>query len=103
VTVARPWRARRPELGMPKLLARFAVALGVGLLTALPSSGQEPAAPDRSRAEPLPVARGDAARVAGWRADLDSLVDLVRTKHWRFREAPLPKELTDRALRLRAG
>lgn len=87
---------------MPKLLVRLAVALGAGLLTAHPVRGQPPGAPARPPAEPPRVSRGDAARVAGWRADVDSLVDLVRTKHWRFREAALPKDFTERAARLRA-
>jgi hypothetical protein len=87
---------------MPKLLAHLVVALGAWLLAALPLQGQQPAAPDRSAAEPPRVARDDVARVAGWRADVDSLVDLVRTKHWRFREAPLPKDFAEQAGRLRA-
>ena len=85
---------------MSKSCAQLVVALTAWLIGAQSvqsqTTGREPA-----RAEPSHAARGDAARVAGWRADVDSLLSLLRGRHWRFRDAPLPSELTERARRLR--
>ena len=85
---------------MSKLFVRLVVALAVPSIAAQPARSQ-PASAEAGRAAPARALREDPARVAGWRADVDSLVVLVRGTHWRFREAPLPAELTDRARRLR--
>ena len=80
---------------------RVLVALTASLFGAYPLQSQ----PATRGAEPSAAAqatRGDAARVAGWRADVDSLVALIRGRHWRFREAPLPNEFTERARRIQA-
>lgn len=83
-----------------KRSVRLVVALTAWLIGAQPLHGQ-PASRESARAEPARAARGEAARVAGWRADVDSLLALIRGRHWRFRDAPLPTELTERARKLR--
>jgi len=83
-----------------KRCVRLVVALTAWLIGAQPLHGQ-PASRESARAEPARAARRDAARVAGWRADVDSLLALIRGRHWRFRDAPLPTELTERARKLR--
>lgn len=85
---------------MPKHSVRLAVALTATLIGAQPMHSQ-PAGAESGRAAPARAAHEDAARIAGWRADVDSLLALVRRTHWRFRDAPLPSDLTDRARRLR--
>jgi hypothetical protein len=85
---------------MPKHPVRLIAVLATWLIGAPPLWSQS------AGTQPEPIAptaadRGDAARVAGWRSDVDSLLALVGRTHWRFRDAPLPAELTDRARRLR--
>jgi hypothetical protein len=46
--------------------------------------------------------RYDAQRDSGWRADVDSLVETVRQRHWRYRDVPLPPDFVMRASTLRA-
>ena len=85
---------------MPKSRLRFVVGWSAVVLAAPSLQGQSSAIPPRAGS--VSVARADPARVAGWRADVDSLVALIRGRHWRFREAPLPGEFTDRARRISA-
>ena len=85
---------------MPKSHLRFVVGLSAVMLAAQAVQGQPSAG--TARTESTSTSRADAARIAGWRADVDSLVALVRGRHWRFRDAPLPTEFTERARRLSA-
>ena len=86
--------------GMPKWRLRLVVGVSVVVLAAPNLPGQPSAS--AARAEPATPSRADSARVAGWRADVDSLVAMVRGRHWRFRDAPLTAEFTERAARVRA-
>ena len=83
---------------MRKVYRQMVVVIGASVLGA-PSLASQAAVGHTGQA--ARVALGEAARVAGWRADVDSLLALIRGRHWRFRDAPLPSELTERASRLR--
>ncbi|HKP16247.1 MAG TPA: hypothetical protein VJT85_09280 [Gemmatimonadaceae bacterium] len=87
---------------MSKRCVHLVVALIAWLIGAQPLYGQ-PGRRDSARVEPVRAASGDAARVAGWRADVDSLTAQLQTRHWRYRDVPLPKEFVDGARRLRSG
>jgi hypothetical protein len=82
---------------------RIAAALGAYLLAARSLPAQGATRGDLSPGAPARGAPSTGDRIAGWRADVDSLVAQVRARHWRFREAPLPAEFTERARRLRAA
>jgi hypothetical protein len=84
---------------MPKFRLPLVVALGASVLVT--ESVQSQPSGEPARVATAGPSRTDPARVAGWRADVDSLVAIVRARHWRFRDAPLPAELTERARRLR--
>ena len=85
---------------MRKLRYTFVVGMSAAMLAVQASQGQS--LRGAARAESIKAPRTDTARIAGWRSDVDSLVALVRGIHWRFRDAPLPAEFTQRARRLRA-
>ena len=85
---------------MPRSRLTLVVALSASVLAA--QSLQSQTSAEAGRASVAGPSRADPARVAGWRADVDSLVAIVRTRHWRFRGTPLPAELTERASRIRA-
>lgn len=86
---------------MPKLRLRVVVGVSAAMLAAQSVQGQSNASPPRGESTTPP--RTDPARVAGWRADVDSLVALIRGRHWRFRDAPLPAEFIERARRISTG
>jgi hypothetical protein len=81
----------------------LAVAITMCVAIAPPSTGQPSGDRTDPRADPAHTARCDTPRAAGWRADIDSLAAQIATRHWRYRDVPLPKEFVDGARRLRSA